>query len=401
MGTISAPTDESRRLIFLDVLRGLAVLAIFAINIKVMFAPFAYYFNQSLWPGEFDMTVAGIQAFVIEDKWRTIFTMLFGAGIGLMTARAERYEADSFNLIWRRTFFLAVFGIIHLIAIWEGDILFLYAAAGAIVILFRNMTTDKLIKWAAILLAIAFVWMSLFSAAPALLEVVRNETAFWLWGEDQTYLEEITATMRGGVLGHLGERWVGAKEMIVWGIFLGGGLVETAAIMLFGLYFYKIGLFSAAYSRAVYAKMALLGLGAALFLDSLRWTALVASDWSFETFSILQFMNAADGYAGAIGYTGLVGCLISLGWRPSTLAAVGRMAFSNYIACSVIGTTLSYGHAGSLYGKLTNLELMGIVLATWIAMLIWSPMWLKRYHHGPVEWAWRSLTYLKRQPFRR
>jgi len=83
------------------------------------------------------------------------------------------------------------------------------------------------------------------------------------------------------------------------------------------------------------------------------------------------------------------------------LAAAGRMAFSNYIAQSLICTTLFYGYGFGLFGRLDYAEQLLVVAAVWAAQLAWSPWWLARFHFGPAEWAWRSLTYWRRQPFRR
>ncbi|MEL7019179.1 MAG: DUF418 domain-containing protein, partial [Pseudomonadota bacterium] len=80
------------------------------------------------------------------------------------------------------------------------------------------------------------------------------------------------------------------------------------------------------------------------------------------------------------------------------MAAVGRMAFSNYIACSLIGTTLAGGHAFALYSKLSNFEMMGIVAITWIILILFSVAWLSVFRFGPLEWLWRSLTYGRLQP---
>lgn len=395
----NAPVSQQSRLAFLDVLRGLAVLAIFAVNIKAMIAPFPYYNNPTLWTGAFDMEVAALQAFLIDDKWRTIFTMLFGAGIALIATRARDRGANSLGLLSRRLFFLGVFGMIHLLLIWDGDILFTYAAAGFLAIWFRHLSAKLLMRWCIALFAVAFVWTAVFDMGPAFIPEVRAEIEPFLWGTDPVWLEGERATMLGGVADHIENRLIAAQDYLLLYFLAGGHWLDTLVIMLAGMWAYRIGFFSTALSAKTYRRAAIIGLGLAFVLDVARWSMLSASGWDFGVGSLSQILNRADGYAGAVGYAGLVGLAVKSGWAPRALAATGQMAFTNYIACSLTGTTLAYGHGFSLFGSLTNLQLMGIVVASWLAILIWSPLWLSRFRFGPLEWLWRSLTYGKAQPF--
>ena len=397
----TAPVGERDRLDYLDILRGVAVLAIFAVNIKAMLAAFPYYSNASLWPGEFDMAVAALQAYVIEDKWRTVFTALFGAGLALIAERAAAKGVGSLGLLSRRLFFLALFGLFHLLAIWVGDILFTYAVAGFLAFWFRNAGARTLLLTGAASLFVAVLWNTAFAAAPAMIPEVRAEIEPFLWGTDPAYLEEDAQTMLGGVGGHLEQRFTSAQEYIFIYFFAGGYWLETFALMLAGMWAFRIGFFTGAASRRTYAIAAVAGLGCAVVLDTIRWTLMNVHGWDFAAYCYLQIFNQLDGYAGAVGYAGLIGFLVRLGWAPHAVAATGRMAFTNYIACSLIGTTLAYGHGFGLYGALTNLQLLMITVAVWAAILVWSPLWLARFRFGPLEWLWRSLTYGEVQPFRR
>jgi uncharacterized protein len=86
-----------------------------------------------------------------------------------------------------------------------------------------------------------------------------------------------------------------------------------------------------------------------------------------------------------------------LGW----FAATGQMALTNYLMQSVFALFLFTGAGLALFGQLQRYQLYFIVLAIWIVELAWSPLWLKYFHYGPMEWLWRSLTRWERQPFRR
>lgn len=398
---MDAPVGERERLDYLDILRGLAVLAIFVVNIKAMLAPFPYYMNATLWPGEFDMTVAAVQAFLVEDKWRTIFTALFGAGLALIAERSAARGAGSLGLLSRRLFFLLVFGLFHLVCIWGGDILFAYAASGFLAMWFRRASAKTLMRWSIGCLAIAMVWNTAFSIAPAAIPEVRAEIEPILWGSDPVALQTEFEKMLGGVGDQLNARLSSAKEYILMYFLAGGFWLTTLGVMLAGMWGYRTGFLIGRASSRTYVLAAIGGLGTAAVLDAIRWTVINQYDWDFAAFSYAQILNQLDGFAGAIGYAGLVGWLVRSGWTPKAVTATGRMAFTNYIACSLIGTTIANGHGFGLFGSLTNLQLMLIVFAVWAAILIWSPLWLARFRFGPLEWLWRSLTYGKLQTFRK
>lgn len=398
MTVVTAPTTDTDRLDFLDVLRGFAVLAIFVVNIKAMGQPFAYYANASLWTGEYDMTVAALQAFLIEDKWRTIFTALFGAGLALAGERAAARGVSGLGFMSRRLFFLALFGLVHLLLIWMGDILFAYALAGFLAMWFRNASAKTLLRLCIASIFVALLWTGAFNSAPALIPEVRAEIEPLLWGVDPEALNEERASMLGGVADHIQARLTAAPEYILLYFLAGGHWLETLGIMFAGMWAYRIGFFSFRLSARVYLIAAIVGFAIAVALDTTRWTILTNSDWDFSAYSFTQTLNQLDGYFGAIGYASLVGLMVRSGFAPRAFAAAGRMAFTNYIACSLIGTTIFYGHGFGLFGALNNLQLMGVVMATFTAILVWSPLWLSKFRFGPLEWLWRSLTYGRVQP---
>ena len=90
-----------------------------------------------------------------------------------------------------------------------------------------------------------------------------------------------------------------------------------------------------------------------------------------------------------------------LGWLMRGFGAIGQMAFSNYIFHSVVCAFLFTGYGFALYGRLQRYELYYVVAAIWVFQMIVSPIWLRHFQFGPLEWLWRSLTYWKRQPMRR
>ena len=162
--TMDAPVQAENRIDYMDVLRGFAVMAIFAVNIKVMFQPYPFYMNPTLWSGPNDGEIATILAYVIDHKWRTIFTALFGAGLVLVFDKAEAAGGNGMARLKSRLTWLLVFGLIHLFAIWYGDILTYYAVAGFIALMFIRKDAAAQFKWALLFLAIGFGWMAVMSA---------------------------------------------------------------------------------------------------------------------------------------------------------------------------------------------------------------------------------------------
>ena len=115
-------------------------------------------------------------------------------------------------------------------------------------------------------------------------------------------------------------------------------------------------------------------------------------------------LNLVGSVLVALGHAGVVLLMVRLGAAGAArraLGAVGRMAMTNYLAQTLICTTLFYGYGLGLYGSLERPALLAIVAAIWAAQLAWSPLWISRFRFGPAEWAWRSLTYWRAQPIRR
>ncbi len=103
----------------------------------------------------------------------------------------------------------------------------------------------------------------------------------------------------------------------------------------------------------------------------------------------------------SLGWVGLVMLVYRQSWLrlvTQALAAVGRMAFTNYLMQTLICTTIFYGYGFGLFGRVERVGQIGIVFGVWIFQLVVSPLWLRFFRFGPAEWLWRCLTYLKCPP---
>ena len=402
MSTITAtgPVTSDERIGYLDILRGFAVMAIFVVNIKAMTMPFPYYMNPSAWASETDRAIAIAQKFLIDDKWRTIFTALYGAGLAMIAERlAER--GQGLRILWARNAWLLVFGLIHLLLIWQGDILTFYALAGFLAVLFVRMGTVKLYVSGAILLALGWLWMSFFSLGPVFDEDLAGKLGGLFWEPTSETAAAEVAAYRGGIDEHIAQRASGAVGYVIFYFLMGGQWLGTLGLMVMGMALFRSGFLTGRTPAWAAALLAVAGLGASWGMEAWQVERIAASGYAYEVYSLTVPLSILDGWAGALGYAALVSLFVGWGLKFGAVAALGRMAFTNYIACSLIGTTLGGGHAVGWFGEVGLTTLMIVVALGWIAMLIWSSLWLKTFRFGPLEWLWRSLTYGKVQPFRR
>jgi uncharacterized protein len=175
--------------------------------------------------------------------------------------------------------------------------------------------------------------------------------------------------------------------------------------MLVGMGLMKLDVFAAARPRRFYVWLAVLGYGVGLPLVGYDTYALLRGHFHYpDELRSGYLFNYVGSVPVALGHVAVVMLVCQSGAvrrLTACLAAVGRMALTNYLMQSALCTTLFYGYGLGLYGKLDRTGLAGVVLAVWAAELAWSPVWLRYFRFGPAEWLWRSLTYWRLQPLRR
>jgi uncharacterized protein len=185
--------------------------------------------------------------------------------------------------------------------------------------------------------------------------------------------------------------------------FLQHGLLECLGMMLLGMALLKYGVLTGEAPRRVYANMALVGYALGLAVNGFETSSLIRADFSVEALITSYLTYDLGRIPLTLGHVGLIGLLYRaapLSAAMRNLSAVGQMALTNYLTQSLICMVLFTGAGFALFGQLERYELYYAVAAIWIAQLIWSPLWLRRFRFGPLEWLWRSLTYWQRQPMR-
>jgi uncharacterized protein len=212
------------------------------------------------------------------------------------------------------------------------------------------------------------------------------------------------AVYRGGWLAQMSARLPETARMKTI-YFFGFSFWREAGLMLIGIALLRLGVFSAKSPAWVYGTMIALGALVGVPLTFYAVQREVASGWTFPySFVVGQQYNywasllVSFAWVGAVMLACRSAALLPLTRR---LAAVGRMAFSNYIFHSLVCTVIFYGHGFGLFGRVERVGQLAIVFLIWAFQLVLSPVWLRYFLFGPLEWLWRSLTYLQWEPFRR
>ena len=412
----------------MDTLRGVAVLGILVMNIYAFAMPFAAYNNPLIMGGTDPLNLGTwfVTHIVFDQKFLAIFAMLYGAGMVMMTERAEAKDAKITGVFYRRSFWLLVIGIIHGYLVWVGDILFAYALVGMLVFLLRRRSPKTLIIVGLLMLPVANL-LSLGGGAymlelrdEALALEARQEAGEELTDEELATIDEWEKTAefvapdaedlqrdidayRGSYLGILEFRIPTISMLQIQGtlFFL---LWRAGGLMLIGMALMKLGVLKAQRSGGFYRNMMLIGYGIGLPIMAFSAYDLYSNEFDgMYMFRVGMATNYWGSIFVAMGHIGLVmrlvraGALVSLQKR---FAAVGRMAFSNYLAHSLVMTTIFYGYGLNLYTEIPRFAQMGFVAALIGLQLLYSPWWLSRFRFGPAEWLWRSMTYWRWQPMR-
>jgi|SRR5690242_8342089 len=413
--TAAAEASYDNRILTLDFIRGVAVMGILLMNIVAFAMPEAAYSNPLAYGGHAGADfVAWLANFVLIDgKMRGLFSFLFGASTLLVIDRAEAKGENPFMVHYARMTWLFVFGMAHLVLLWWGDILNHYALIGGIAFFFRRLPPYKLVIMALVLLGAEFAFVLAVGA-----EIAAGEAAVRAGRASADVARAYAANRanlgvppiaeiakdlvihRGDYATIFANRLPDALRAPVQAfLFLG---METLAYMLLGMAALRGGLLTGDWSRRAYARGAAIGF--AIGVPAYLAIATIPIRHGFDTASVA----AADlVWSEPVRPVMILGwaCLLALMVRPggrltARVAAAGRMAFTNYLATTLICTGLFYGYGFGLYGRLSRAELYPVVAAICLGMLLWSQPWLARFRYGPLEWLWRSLARGRLQPMR-
>jgi uncharacterized protein len=430
------PAASNERISAVDVLRGVAVLGILLVNIEDFGL---LHSNKSAagteWvgaylPGDFSPGVVLIWTALralFEGRMRAIFSMLFGAGVVLLTTRLEQ-RSESVrvaDVYYRRTLWLLAFGVVHAYVLWEGDILYSYAVCGLFLFPFRRLPGRTLVVLGALALSISVPRAAAMAvhrrdlraqAAQAAADKAAGKTLTRAQENAQSDWEEITddfepdaetlSEVRHDYLTGYLPLFVRRAELVRYvesSDFYGWAFFDSIGMMLIGMGLLKMEVLTALRTRRFYVRLAAVGYGLGLPLSAAAaYEHYVHRADPVAVVALTAVYDPAR-MGVALGHIALVMLIVQANrarWLTSTLADVGRMALTNYLGATVICTTLFNGYGFGLFGSLQRRQLYLVVLGIWAAQVWFSRWWLRAFRFGPAEWAWRSLTYWKRQPLR-
>ena len=397
---LTAPVQAQERMEILDVIRGIALLGILLIHMPAWFGAPALYLNAlgiNLWTNVWDTTVQSFLGIFVLGKFYTMFAFLFGLGFVIFFERAKARATKPTLLFFKRLLILLVIGLLHGFFIWHGDVLVLYALFGFVLPLFFSRKPKTLIIWAIVFLSIFLLFMALAVLAMGFLpDAMRIEmtdsiksslaNSFYAYGE-------------GSFAAIMAQRSADVMMMYSNLFFI---FFMYFPLFLLGVYAAKKGVFQNIEANLPFIKKAWLwGLMIGLPMSIIQyWASHHANHLILNGFALLQFAS------GILGNTGLsifyMASIVLLFQRQNWVSKlkpfgyVGRMALSNYLLQSIIGTMIFYSYGLGLYGQIAPAFGMALALVIFAIQIIISKCWLERYQFGPVEWLWKSLTYGRR-----
>jgi uncharacterized protein len=383
--------ERPSRITALDALRGGGVLGILPVHMQSFAMVVAARVNPSV-SGDLHGPNGWIwlaTAVLADGKFISIFAMLFGAGLLLLSGRgADAVDAVERLHRWRMALLLGI-GLLHAYLLWYGDMLVTFALCGVVVFGLRALPPRGLLARGVLALACASLIALGVGLSLPWWSADTKARFVQVWAPSREMVDHEIAAYRGGWRGQMAYRVPEAFQIETSQLVL-RGFWQTSGLMLVGMGLFKLDVLSGTRSARFYLAMTGLGFGLGLPLAWYGAERARALDWDLADFMLAgtQLSYWSD-LAVGLGWIGLVMLLCRAGWPASAVAAVGRTALSNYLLQTILCTTIFYGHGLGLFARVDRVGQLLIVLAIWIAELAGSRWWTRRFVVGPVEWAWR------------
>ncbi|HZG61548.1 MAG TPA: DUF418 domain-containing protein [Anoxybacillus sp.] len=388
------PISINERIEAIDIMRGLAILGIFFVNMLDFNSPVMYLKPGSWWNEPLDRWTEIFIDIFAQASFYTLFSFLFGFGMVIFRERALA-KGYSFPLLFgRRLLVLLGMGCIHAFLIWHGDILISYALLGFVLLLFHQMSPRGWLISALLLLIVPNSMISLLLGFSVLL---GEGDSFRFY--DEMLANQALENYRDGTWFDIfWQRWndwmyVNGSLFSIFFLF-----IALLPMFLLGAYFAKKRWFADVENHLAKLKKI--------------WIVTFIIGFSFKLLPYLTTNNIFTEYvqdmfggsATAVFYATSIAIFSQKPfWKKvfAPLAVVGRMSLSNYLFQSMLCTLLFYNYGLGLYGSVRPFYGLLLTIVIYCLQIVLSKLWLKRYTMGPMEWIWRTLTYGRKQPLRR
>lgn len=406
-------SSSSDREHFMDALRGFAILGIFIANLAsfTWYDPKAQITSEWLLP-DLDYKFRFAQTWLIEGKFYSIFSLLFGWGFALQMNKIEKRGLSSDYFMKRRLWFMLLLGLIHLIVFFYGDIVAFYAMLGFVLFAFRHWPTKRLV-----VVGVSFLFL------PVLLYYLKMN--FPIVNKPRDFLLSIGQQLDQDLLNAknsedfnkiiLGDSWMRVLIFNFDGLFyrfqdlfFQSRIFKVLGMFLIGFALGRSGYFKTLLAdRRMLWRIALIGLAVGLPCNYMfaYYHIVIGKYYQLTLEGLYQTMYYAFGVAPlAMAYV----ALLALAFQSDVgrgilmkLSPVGKMAFTNYVSHSIIGGVVFLGIGLGLGGAVGPAWWTAFALCVFVGQIILSTIWLRFFEMGPLEWIWRCLTYGKLQPLLR
>ena len=403
-----APVAPGDRIQAMDVLRGFALLGILLMNIEGFVGPLMAStsgVNPALSGAD---RIADLLVYVlVQGKFYTLFSLLFGMGFAVMSQRAEQAGRPFAGVYWRRGLVLLGIGLVHAIFIWAGDVLVMYALCSFLLLAFRPLPHRWFVGLGLGAYVVPVGFMFMMGALGSLLAGTEgwDKTMGEMARHMQALIEAERVAYGSGTYAEATVQRLKDTALALSNITMFGFIVF--GMFLLGAWFVRSGAIArpAEFPRLYRGlRWVALPLGLLAMLGSVA----LAPTMDMATFNLrLSSAFALQLLANLLMCLGYVAwvmrALQSPFWqRPlAWFAPAGRMALTNYLLQSLVCTWVFYGYGLGYFEQLPRAWQLPFVFVVFLLQVVVSHAWLSRFRFGPMEWLWRSLTYMKPQPMRR
>lgn len=384
---------NQRRILSLDIMRGIAIFGIFLVNMLSFHSPLLYIDPYSWWENPIDQAIYSLIDIFAQGSFYPLFSLLFGYGFMILRERTLQKGVSFLSLASRRLFCLMAIGIFHAVLIWHGDILINYAFLGFFVLMFMGWTAKGMVFTGGLLWFIPNLLLSLLLFASASF-VPANESALYNKAEAE---QSVHIYQQGSILDIMEQRFED------W--YLVNNPMNSIFMLFSILPFFLIGAGAAKWKLIERAKELKKPFGLAFFLFLILGLFIKLTPYVYgHNVWISYIQDAIGGPMLTIAY--VLGIVLAAETKIGTklftsFAPVGKISMSNYLLQSILSTLIFYSYGLGFYNKISVVTGTILVILIYLLQIVLSHYWLKNHIYGPVEWLWRTITYKKIQPWKR